>query len=156
MTTIKVPLYGFLNSRLKRLFNVAKVAKEQRLRFSSLDEVGNGLIAIDTIKRKLVYLNNAPNDASCIIVDLNSLLNCTIKKQYNGINAGDLHKRKISDFLRSIFLHLSFKNNTAAITLPLYEAQNDKQDDVEQLEATAKKWETIVSKLLPVQLLERA
>jgi hypothetical protein len=156
MTTIKVPLYGFISSRVKRLFNVAKVAQEQHLRFSSFDEVGNGVIAIDTIKRKLFYLNNAPNDASCLIIDLQGVDGCTIKKQYDGINAGDLHTRNISHFLKSIFLHLSFKNNAAAVTLSLYQAQNDKFDDVEQLEAKAKKWETIVSTLLPAQLLERA
>jgi len=156
MTTIIVPVYGFLNSRIKRLFSLAKVAKEQRLNFSNLDEVGSSVIAIDPTKRKLLYLKSAPDTSSCLIVDLNNLKECTIKKQYNGINAGDLNKRKISDFLRSIFLNLRFKNDSAPVTLPLYDAQKDKHDDVEQLEVQATKWERLVSKLLPVPIRERA
>jgi hypothetical protein len=156
MTQIIVPLYRFLNSRIKRFFSLAKVAKERKLNFSNLDEVGSSVIAIDTAKRKLLYLKSAPDNSSCLILDLNNLHECTIKKQYNGINAGDLNKRKMSDFLRSVFLNLRFKGDPATITLSLYEAHKDKQDDLEQLEANAKKWETIVSKLLSVQILARA
>lgn len=156
MTTIIVPLYGFLKSKRKRLLNLAKIVKEQRLSISKLDEMGSSVIAIDTANRKLLYLKNAPDTSSCLIIDLNNLQECTIKKQYNSINAGDLNKRKISDFLRTIFLNLRFKNDHGSVSLPLYEAQKDKQDDVEQLEAKAKKWETIVSKTQPAHILERA
>ena len=156
MTKIIVPLYGFFNSGIKRVLNLDKIAKEQRLNFSTFDEVGAGLIAIDPLKKKLLYLKNAPDTSSCLIIDLSNLRECTVKKQYGGINPGDLNKRKLSDFLRSMFLHLRFKNDLASVSLSLYEAQKDKQHDIEQLEAKAKKWETIVSKLLPVQIQERA
>src|SRR5687767_7301043 len=106
MTTMIVPLYGFLNSRIKRLFNLTKVAKEQKLHFSNFDEIGSNVIAIDTTKRKLLYANNLLISSSCLIVDLNNLQECTIKKLYDCINAGDLNKKKMSHFLKNIFLNL--------------------------------------------------
>ena len=156
MTKIIVPLYGFFNRSIKRVLNLAKVAKYLRLSFSNFDEVGGGLIAIDTTKKKLLYLKNAPGTSSCLIVDLSNLKECTVKKQYDSINPGELNKKKLSDFLRSMFLSLRFKNDPAPFSLSLYEAQKDKQHEVEQLEAKAKKWETIFSKLLPTLVLERA
>ena len=55
----------------------------------------------------------------------------------------------MSDFLKSIFLNLSFRNGASPVNLPLYEAQKNCGDNVEQLETKAKKWRAIVSKLLP-------
>ena len=81
MTKIIVPLYGFFNSGIKRVLNLAKIAKEQRLNFSTFDEVGAGLIAIDPLKKKLLYLKNAPDTSSCLIIDLSNLRECTVKKQ---------------------------------------------------------------------------
>ena len=52
MTTIIVPLYGFVKNRIKRLFTLAKVAKEKKLYFSNFDEIGSMVIAIDTTKTK--------------------------------------------------------------------------------------------------------
>jgi hypothetical protein len=156
MTTIIVPIYGFLSSRIKRVLSLSKIAKERKLSISNLEEVGTGVMAIDTTKRKLLYLKNAPGTSSCMIIDLKNLRECTIKKQYDGIKAGDLNKRKMSDFLKNIFLNLRFKNDSASVSLPLYQAQHDKQDDVGQLEEKAKKLETMVSRLLLAKLFERA
>ena len=156
MTTIIFPLYGFLNSRKKRGFNLGKIAKERKLHFSNFDEVGSNVIAIDSTKRKLLYVNNSPVTSSCLIVDLNSLQECTIRKLYDSINAGDLNKNKMSHFLKNIFLNLRFRNGSPSVTLPLYEAQKSYADNVEELETKAKKWRNILSKLLPILKLERA
>jgi hypothetical protein len=155
MTTIIVPLYGFLNRSIKRLFNLAKVAKERKLHFSNFDEVGSNVIAIDTRKRKLLYANKSP-DSSCLIVDLKNLQECTIKTQYDSINAGDLNKKKMSDFLKSIFLNLRFRNGSPPVTLPLYDVQKNNGHNVDLLETKAKKWRALVSNLLPDTLTRRA
>ena len=60
MATIIVPLHGLLNNRKKRIFNLGKIAKELKLHFSNFDEVGRNIIAIDSTKRKLLYVNNSP------------------------------------------------------------------------------------------------
>jgi hypothetical protein len=156
MTTIIVPLHGLLNSRKKPIFNLDKIAKEHKLHFSNFDEVGSNIIAIDSTKRKLLYVNNSPVTSSCLIIDLNDLKECTIRKSYDSINAGDLNKRKMSHFLKNIFLNLRFRNGSPSVTLPLYEAQKNYGENVEQLETKAKKWSAILTNLLPILKLERA
>ena len=43
-----------------------------------------------------------------------------------------------------------------SVTLPLYEAQKNHGENVEELETKAKKWRAILSNLLPILKLERA
>jgi hypothetical protein len=156
MTTVIVPLSGYLNRKIKGLLSLTKIAKKRSLYFSTEDEVGTNVIAIDARKRKLLYLKKAPNTSSCLIVDLNNLVSCSIRKQYNSIDAGDLNTKKLQDFLKSVFIDLSFKNGTGTLSLPLYDEKNDQECDIEQLEEKAKKWVTIVTRFLPIQIRERA
>ncbi len=111
---------------------------------------------MDPTKKQLLYLKKAPDFSSCLIIDLSNLESCSIRSQYNNINAGDLKTKKLNHFLKSIFLNHGFKNCSRTVALPFYIAETDSQEDVLQVEVKAKKWETIVSKLLPIQIRERA
>lgn len=156
MTTIIVPFAGFLNSRIKRLCNITKLAKRTSLTISNQDVVGANVIALDVVKGRLLFAKKTPDTSSCLIIDLKNLETCSIRKEYNSINAGELKTRKLHHFLKSIFLDLVFKNGSSAVSLPLFDSKKEQQDNIEQLEAKAKKWATIVSKLLPTQIRERA
>ena len=152
MTTIIVPLYGHLKNGFKRLWSITKLAKKRRLNISMLDEVGANVIALDDVKRKLLFTKSAPGTSSCLIIDLDNLETCILKKEYNSINAGDLKKKKLHQFLKSMFLHLVFKNGTGPVSLRLFDSQNRQQDNVAEIEEKAAKWQTIVSKLLPIAI----
>ncbi len=156
MRTVIVPFAGFSNSRFKRLCNIAKLARRTRLTISNQDEVGANVIALNIIKRKLLYAKRVPCASSCLIIDLNSLETCSIKKEYSSIRADELRTKKLHHFLKSVFLKLVFKKGAGAVSLALFDAQKESLDNVEQLEAQAKKWENLVSKLLPVHIKERA
>jgi hypothetical protein len=151
-----IPIRGILNNRIKRFFKLGKVAKERKLRFSAIDEVGNNLLAIDTTQNTLVYLKHKTATSSCLLIDVNNLKECTIEKKYAAINAGELNRKSISAFLKSIFLKLRFKNTSATIKVPFYDADDRRQVDVEQLEAKARKWALIVSGVMPLKRLESA
>lgn len=156
MTTIIVPFAGFVNSRLKRLWNITKFAKRRRLTISNLDEMGSNVIALDVIKRKLLYAKKSCAASSCMIINLNNLAGCSIRKEYSSINAGELKSKKLHHFLKTVFLKLVFKNGSGGVSLPLFDAQKEQPDNIEQLEAQAKKWEGIVSNLLVARITERA
>ncbi|WP_018614660.1 hypothetical protein [Segetibacter koreensis] len=152
MTTIIVPFSKNLNSRIKRLWNITKLAKRRSFDISNKEEVGGNVIALDVAKRKLLYAKITPHTSSCLIINLNNLEKCTIKKEYHSINAGELKTKKLHQFLKSIFLHFVFKNGSGTLSLPFFDARKEQQVNIEQLEAKAKKWETIVSKVLPIQI----
>ena len=156
MRTVIMPFAGFLNSRFKRLCNISRLARRARLTISNQDDVGANVIALDTTKRKLLYAKKTPWASSYLIIDLNNLETCSIKKEYSSINAGELKTKKLHQFLKSIFLKLVFKNGTGAVSLALFDAQKESLANLEQLEAQARKWENLVSKLLAVPIEERA
>ena len=156
MKTIIVSFYGYLNSRIKKPWNITKLAKGRCLNISNQDEVGPHVIALDMMKRKLLYVKTTPTASSCSIIDLNDLEACSIKKEYNSIDAGELKTKKLHHFLKSVFLNLVFKNGSRTVSLTLFDAQKEQPGNIEQLEAKAKKWESIVSKLLPVHIGDRA
>lgn len=154
MRTVIVPLDGYLNSSMKKLWNITKIAKQRSLHFSSYEVVGSNVLALDVFKRKVLYASKAPGTTSCLIIDLNGLETCSVKKEYTSITAGELKSKKLHHFLKSVFLNFVFKNRT--VSLPLYDAQKLSQGDVKQLETQAQKWQSVVSKLLPVLVRERA
>ena len=152
MTTIIVPFSENVNSRIKRLWNITRLAKRRSFNISNKEEVGGNVIALDVVKRKLLYAKINPHTSSCLIINLNNLERCTIRKEYNSINAGELKTKKLHHFLKSIFLHLVFKNSSGTLSLPFFDVRKEKQVDIEQLEAKAKKWKNIVSEVLPIQI----
>ena len=156
MTTIVVPFYGYLNNRIKKLWNITKLAKRRSLDISNQDEVGANVIALDIVKRKLLYAKKTPDTSSCLIIDLKDLDRCSITRQYSSIDAGELTKRTLGEFLKSIFLNLHFKSCSRVVSLPLYEAEKGFQGDIEVLEAKAERWKKTVSLLLPLKIKERA
>ncbi len=101
MKTVIVTFYGYLNSSIKRPWNIMKLAKKRSLNISNQDELGTHVIALDTINRKLLYAKTTPNTSSCSIIDLNDLEACSIKKEYNSINAGELETKKLPNFLKT-------------------------------------------------------
>jgi hypothetical protein len=149
MTTIIIPVIRYIKRKIRGVLCISKIAKKRRLYISAQDELGDNVIALDSRKRKLLFMRKASAASSYLVIDLKHLETCTVKKQYGSIKPGELPKRKVTDFLRSIFLHLQFKNGSAPVTLPLYEEKNVQVEDVEQLEAKARKWQTMVSGLAP-------
>ncbi len=156
MTTVIVPLLKYFNKKFKGILNITGFAKERKLSFWKQEEFEGNIIALDVRTRKLFYMRRSNKKQACLIIDLNNLHSCTIKKQYNSINVGDLKHKKLDDFLKTIFLNLRFKNSNCEVPIPFFEAQKDRQENIEHLEAKAQQWKLLVSKMLPIQLGERA
>ena len=156
MTAIIVPLIVRVNSKIKRYWNIYEFVKRCKLCFSKHDTIGNKFIGLDALKRKLFYIEHGSNKPTCTVINLKEVDKCTIKRQYKNIDAGALKKRKLQDFLTTIFLQLSFKHNSKLINLPFFEKGRDPMPNLEELEAKAHAWETVVSKLLVTDIRERA
>jgi len=156
MTTVIVPLYSFINKRIKRFLNFKKLAKRCKVCFSKQDILGSKFIGLDILKRKLLYIEQNHENPTCIVIDVSQVEKCILKKQYDSIDAGGLKKRKLHDYLATVFLQLSFTHHSKLVHLPFFERNKDKNLNVEEVEEKAKEWEIAVSKLLPVNKVERA
>ncbi len=149
MVTALVKFYHYVNSssRIKKIWSATKNTKRNTSSFLSQDDVGVKVIALDAHKRKLLYFKRTANASSCLLIDLRHLEKCSVRKEYNNINAGDLKTRKLQSFIENIFLNIGFKDGSDLIALRLYEAKTDGQQDVAQIEVKARKWEMIVQNL---------
>ena len=156
MATIIVPLYGFLRKRINAPLRLTKIAKAKSLTFSSVSKIGSYIIAIDNIRKKLLYFKNKSHTKSCVMIDLNQLSACSIRKQYNSIEAGALNQTRLSVFLKNIYMVLRFNKQHRPVSIPLYETSTDNNINVEDIERQANMCAIVISKLLPPQIEERA
>jgi len=145
MNILIIPFYKWLTNKIKNKSMEPVIALSQ-LPFLSQKNSGGKLIALDTRKNKLLFVKKVNNKPSCMIVDLKDLQYCTVNKQYADINAGELKNRKLSAFLKSVFLDLHFKNNK--ISIPFFEKKQDRQQDIDILQNEAEKLRSLISKTL--------
>src|SRR3954469_15419254 len=129
MIMIVDPLYRYLNGKIKTFWNRNKLINKRKLLFWKKEELGSNIIALDITKRRLLYFNQVNDKPGCLIINLKDVQSCTIKKQYHGINAGDLVQKNLKDYLKSILMHFSFKNGHQAIALSFYEEQKNKKEE---------------------------
>jgi hypothetical protein len=113
------------------------------------DILGSRLIGLDIMKKKLVYLRNYSKKINCIVVNLKNLKSCSLKKQYDSIEAGGLKNKKLHEYLNSVSLELRFEDNPKVMILSFFEKHKDKLYHLPQLEMKAKEWEKTLTNLLP-------
>ena len=152
MTTTIVPLFKYFNKKINGIWDMTRFGKDRNLFFSNKDVLSGSVIANDARKRKLLFFRKSDYRQSCMIINLEEMDSCSIVRQYNAINAGELRHRKLNTFLKSICLNLRFKNQTETITIPFYESGFSADQDIQRLEIKANKWKLILSKALPVRI----
>ena len=79
---------------------------------------------MDGIRRKILVINSDENAApSFVLIDLNEVKCCSVRKQYGTIQGGALKKRPLEQYLQSMVLHFELENDKpprgcAAVRLP--------------------------------------
>jgi hypothetical protein len=158
MQTLVYINYKHLKAKkMKQFLYLSEQGTKNDLSFSSQEMVGNKIIGLDGIKRKLLLLDETDGQTHLHTIDLGEIESCTIKKNYNGIYAGELKKRKIEEFINSIVLQFDFKNaSRKPIILPFYDKAVNNAWEIKELETKARGWQTMLSKLLIKQHKKRA
>ncbi|MBS1597470.1 MAG: hypothetical protein JST75_04550 [Bacteroidetes bacterium] len=137
MNTISIPLYVFFNGTGELSKAIEKFARSRRLYFSRLEEISGNLIALDKVKRKLLYFKTNVLLPKCLIVDLRNVDSCTVVKQYDEKEKGKL---------RTLLLSFRFLNNSSPVSLPFYENLDHGSKEIAQAELKAQLWKAEVLK----------
>ena len=148
MTTIIVPFDGYTNPGIDTTWDIEKIARRRKLAITSPDEIGTTIFALDPAKRTLLFAKKDVAKARCLIVDLNNIDRCSIKKEYESINAGELKYKKLFHFIKRICINLGVKNSSRSVSLSLFDSGRNQPGNVEMIEKKAHKWMAIVSKLI--------
>ena len=105
-------------------------------------------LGLDGLHRKLLVLTHFKNgDYFDFIIHINDVQSFTVKKVYSYINAGQSKNGKPEKHLEEILLHIELYSQGHA-DIPFYNHINNRIDEIAGMENRAKKWETILNKLL--------
>lgn len=147
-------LLALVNNKQKRkalhyrLQQFSKEGTKHNLSFSSQEILENCTIGLDGIQRKLLVMQQ--NDAAfhSFLINLDEVKACSVKRLYGTINDADTKAKSAEQFLEKIVLHFAFTNGQAAVQVPFYEHLTNNVYEVSTLEAKAKRWEEILSRMV--------
>jgi len=140
-TMRKEKLLAFFN-RLGGLYNLSFTGKEI---------LRNKIIGLDYLRKKLLVVEENSDKYKSTVIDLYKVKSCRTRKIYNPINAGDLIKKKVEDFLHKIELSFHFKNENDPFTVQFYSSIANNTHEQKKLEYRTKYWERMLSKMINVQ-----
>jgi hypothetical protein len=118
------------------------------LSFSSQLVLGDKILALDGIRRKLlVYeIHKALTDA--YIIDLNQVTSVTLRQSYRSIGPGELKTKAIGEFLLKTDMQFNYRNNNVSNVVTFYDHEKDPLSHLQKLERNAKIWQMVLSKML--------
>ncbi|KAA9038000.1 hypothetical protein FW778_14630 [Ginsengibacter hankyongi] len=134
---------------MNTFFNcLSKTGSLNKLNFTSQEFLNNIAIGLDAPQRKLLILTRVDRDVyRDRIINLDHVQCCSVKKNYDYINAGDLKTNRLEKHLEEIVLHMNLYDGSSA-DIPFYSHINDHISRVIETEEKAKRWEAIISSLL--------
>lgn len=131
-----------------KLFSLA--GSNHGLSFSKLEILKNKIIGLDNFHRAVLIYEFENENA--IRINMKEVNNCTFNKQYDSIDTGTDKKAKMEKHLSSIDLKFSIKRSTEPILISFYNSSVNNIYEMTELEAKAKEWETVLSKMIVKEL----
>ena len=127
---------------------LSQSGSSNKLNFTSQELLNNNAIGLDATQRKLLILTRFTNgEYFDVIINLDEVQSCAVKKIYGFINAGDLKNHKLEKHLEEIVLHIElYQCNSADI--PFYNHIDNPVSKATEMEEKAKRWEVMLAKLL--------
>lgn len=143
-----MPLSRLLRRKIRRLWNLPSVAQKLTLSVTRQLSLRNQFLGLDSTNGKLLFMKKDREKFDYRVIDLRDVQECSVKKEYGSIPAGDLPTKGLGHFLKSISLRLGFKSGAKTIDVSFYESSYHTIHQQTVMEAAAKKWERFVSEHL--------
>ena len=131
-----------------KLFNLA--GSNHGLSFSKYELLKKKIIGLDNVRQAVLIYEFENENTICI--NMKEVKNCTVSKQYDSIDMGTDKKAKMENHLSSIDLKFSIKRSTEPISISFYDSSVNNIYEMTELEAKAKEWETVLSKMIVKEL----
>ena len=128
------------------LRHFSQLGAENTLNFSSQELLHNCVLGLDGINRKILVVTKEDSFYTSVIINLDDVKSCTVKKIYGTIKVGDLKKHKLEQYLEKIVLHVEL-HGKPSVEIVFYENSNSHIYESLELEQKAKHWEAILSKM---------
>ena len=124
-------------------------AVENKISFSSQELLTDSILGLDGVGRKILILNKDQNgELEDVVINLDEIKNCSVRKVYGSIRVGELKKRKLNEYLDKIVLHFEFANSKPPVEVCFYKHVDHSIYHLAELEQKARHWELVINKML--------
>ncbi|HEY6975563.1 MAG TPA: hypothetical protein VH396_04700 [Chitinophagaceae bacterium] len=121
------------------------------LSFTGQEILRDKILGLDGPRRKILIIQDHDHRYEFKLIDLCEVTDCKLKKTYGAMNGGELNKNELGKYLNKIALEFYLKNESQPIALEFYNGVTDSLYEMAELENRAKRWEAMLSKMLPYQ-----
>lgn len=151
VTFVCLLLAGIHNKQKRKAMNellnyFRQAGTENNFSFSSEEVLQNSVLGLDPVHRKLLFAVRSGSLFHSSVIDVNNLGSCTVKKHYGTIQAGDLKKHKLEQYLDRITLHLE-PAGKPPVEIDFYRHSDNHLFEIPELEQKARYWETFLAKM---------
>lgn len=115
--------------------------------FSSQEMLKDTIIGLDRLHQRLLIFDHLKTQSVTSIL-LSEVRQCVLTKEYQQINFGSEKQSDLEKTLRSIVLKFSFKNRPDQVELSFYDSMHYSIYEMAGMELKARKWETLLCKLM--------
>ena len=152
---IHLPIYrNAMNRKTKTMLSeLRKTAHGQKLSLSAEEVLRNGVIGLDGLERKLIYVETGKMPMEFVLVSLDEVESCSLNVDYRNIGAGDLEYKNVEDFIDKVYLRLVFHDGTPYADIPFYDCRNNYVFELADLRKKAQQWKKIISQLLETSIV---
>lgn len=129
-------------------YQFSKLGSRYGLSFTSQENLKQRIIGLDAIMQQILVFEILDNDVDWYRINLKDVRRCVVKKIYGSIDANELDKKQVEDYLEVIALEFDFKSMQKTVALPFYMKLQNAPEEIQELEHKAKDWEIILGKML--------
>jgi hypothetical protein len=133
-------------NELLKYFSQAGI--ENKLSFSSQEVLSNCVLGLDGIHRKILVVTKGESGFKSLVIDMNEVKNCSVKKVFGTIRADDLKDNKLEQYLEKITLQFDIEGKPS-VEIAFYRNSENHVYEMLELEQKAGHWESILSKMKP-------
>ncbi len=125
-----------------------EAALKENLKFSKKEILGNLIIGLDDVNKKLMIFKRAGDEYHSQVIDLNEVKDCSKRKVYLKIDVNTRKSEKYENYVEEIVLSFSIPLQLKHENVSFYDSGVHGLRDLAEAEQKATEWETTLRKLL--------
>ena len=129
-----------------KYLQMSKLGTDHNLAFSSCVVIGDKILGLDGVKRKLLVSDGSHDPVESFIIELDKVKAVSMTKEYSDIKPGDLPGRRIEEFLKTIQLRFEYHDKDDVVTF--YQRDRDGIGVRSWLEKMSRNWQIMLSKIV--------
>jgi len=124
-----------------------KYGSQNNFSFSSQEILRNAIIGLDGVHRKILVLFTK-DKLQFELIDLQEVHKCRVIKYFKSISMKEWKGKNKEAYCEKIELHFEMNGKKSPIVITFYDKAHNHLFAISELEQKAKRWETLLSKMI--------